>query len=160
MIEIREIGSLSEMQECWDLRLEVFVREQHVPEDEERDAWDTDEKTIHLVVKEGESTVGTARVVPDGPGRCHIGRVALRKSVRGTGLGRALIDKACECALDKYGRVYEDEARGRCVLVELSAQEYAIGFYELCGFSLKPGERYMDAGIWHRDMERMVYSSR
>jgi len=40
--------------------------------------------------------------------------------------------------------------------VVLSAQERAMGFYERCGYRAAGGGRYLDAGIWHRDMARTL----
>ena len=42
------------------------------------------------------------------------------------------------------------------VTVILSAQEQAMGFYERCGYTAVTGESYLDAGIPHQDMARVV----
>ena len=31
-----------------------------------------------------------------------------------------------------------------------------MGFYERCGYRAAGGGRYLDAGIWHRDMARTL----
>lgn len=45
---------------------------------------------------------------------------------------------------------------GAGITVVLSAQERAMGFYERCGYRAVGGGRYLDAGIWHRDMARTL----
>jgi predicted GNAT family N-acyltransferase len=38
------------------------------------------------------------------------------------------------------------------VRVDIEAQEHAIPFYSRLGYALVDDRRYLDAGIWHRDM--------
>ncbi len=45
---------------------------------------------------------------------------------------------------------------GAGITVVLAAQEQAMGFYERCGYQEVGGGRYLDAGIWHRDMARTL----
>jgi len=33
-----------------------------------------------------------------------------------------------------------------------------MGFYKRCGYRVLDGHRYLDAGIWHQDMARIVSS--
>ena len=68
------------------LRVEVFVIEQGVPIELE---WDEgDEVSIHAVAyDESGQVVATGRLLPDG----HIGRMAVRQSARGTGIGSQVL---------------------------------------------------------------------
>ena len=34
-----------------------------------------------------------------------------------------------------------------------------MGFYRSCGYEVLEGERYLDAGIWHRDMALVLPQS-
>jgi len=138
------------LRRCWAIRMEVFVREQNVPPDEEVDALDTDHSTVHLIATVDGVDLGTLRVLPEKPGYCHIGRVAVRRAARATGIGYALMTYAEHVALERC-------ADSDGVVIALSSQEQAIGFYEKCGYRLLPGERYLDAGIWHRDMEKTLH---
>lgn len=123
---------------CLAIRLKVFVEEQHVPLEEERDAYD-DEAMHFLAWLDGEP-VGTARVILKGEiGK--IGRVAVLPQARGTGLGAGLIRAALDALRQQPG---VDRA-------VLGAQTHAIGFYEKLGFAAY-GPQYLDAGIPHRDM--------
>ena len=130
-----------------DVRLEVFVGEQAVPFALEIDARDEEPTTIHLLARGADGTpLGAGRLLmePEHPGRVHLGRLAVRSIVRGTGLGARIVAALEQTALSHSGRCR--------VEVVLSAQEQAMGFYERCGYRLLNGHRYLDAGIWHQDM--------
>ena len=137
------------------LRHEVFVVGQDVPAELERDALDA--RADHAVALFGDLVVGTGRLVDgriddDGllvagtPGAvATIGRMAVADDVRGTGLGRALLDLL----------VTRAGARG-LPEVELHAQLHARGFYERAGFT-PFGEVYLEAGIEHLGMRLSLH---
>ena len=127
-----------------EVRREVFIEEQHVPEALE---WDGLDESCHhvLVTAAGKGPVGTGRIKPDG----HIGRMAVLKECRGEGVGSAML-----AALLDFAR------QQQCVEVYLHAQVAAIPFYEKQGF-IVDGEQFMDAGIPHRRMvNRLVVQGR
>ena len=117
------------------LRIEVFVVEQGVPVELE---WDeADEVSIHAVAYDEEGQpVATGRLLPDG----HIGRMAVRKSARGQGIG----DEVLRCLLDEARRLGHQE-------LVLHAQTHAAGFYARHGFT-RVGDEFMEAGIPHHRM--------
>ena len=134
-----------------DVRLEVFVDEQAVPLIQEIDARDDAPTTIHLLASGADGTpLGAGRILlePEHPGRVHLGRLAVRRIARGTGLGARVV-----AALEEAALRYSGDPN---VEVVLSAQEQAMGFYERCGYRVLNGRRYLDAGIWHQDMARLV----
>ena len=135
------IERTDDLDACLAIRREVFIDEQGVPEAEEID--DLDAGAIHLLARDDQGRpMGTARLlVLDGTGK--IGRVAVRKAARGTGLGAALIRASMDelCALPGITRL------------KLSAQTHVIPFYERFGFTAH-GPEYDDGGIPHRDMTR------
>jgi predicted GNAT family N-acyltransferase len=120
------------------VRYAVFVEEQGVPEELEQD-----EKDPHcrhaLFLMDGEP-IGTGRLEGDG----HIGRIAVLRPYRRKGVGRRILSfletKAKENGLP---RVY------------LGAQLQAVGFYEKLGYRCY-GAKFMDAGIAHRHMEKLI----
>ena len=70
------ITRTDDLETCLKLRFEVFVDEQGVPPEIERDAYD--EIALHLLATEGDRALGTARVLPNGEiGK--IGRVCVIK---------------------------------------------------------------------------------
>lgn len=143
------------LEKAWRIRTEVFVVEQRVPADVEVDDLDTAPTTSHALALLGDEPVATGRVVfdPAHPGEVHIGRVAVRRAVRGRGVGAALMAHLEGVALALYGAPEGDALEVRVVL---SAQEGAMGFYTRLGYAVVSGERYLDAGIWHQDMERRI----
>jgi len=123
------------------LRREIFIVEQGIAEADEWD--DLDGEAMHLLALDGDTPVGTARLFVRGE-LGKIGRVCVARPARGTGLGAALIREGC-------ARL----AAAGCTRVQLGAQCYAIPFYEKLGFK-GFGEEYDDAGIPHRDMEKIL----
>jgi predicted GNAT family N-acyltransferase len=122
---------------CHALRRTVFIDEQGVPEADEMD--DLDAAAIHLLARDGDRPVGSARLLIKGD-TGKIGRVCVLADQRGTGLGAALIRAALDVLRDR------GVAQAR-----LGSQTHAIGFYEKLGF-VAGGPVYDDAGIPHRDM--------
>lgn len=117
------------------IRLEVFVREQAVPESLE---WDElDASSIHVLARDGSGEpVACGRLTP----ARKIGRMAVRRPWRGAGIGAAILRELV--------------ARARALgwpEVALDAQVQAIAFYEREGF-VAHGEIFDDAGIPHRQM--------
>lgn len=126
------------------IRFAVFVDEQRVPADEERDEYDA--VAHHLLAEETATglAVGTARIVDKGNGVAKIGRVAVRLPYRGVGVGNLLM----LVALDVVRRAGHKTAM-------LDAQVPVIGFYERLGF-VAEGPVFDDAGIPHRRMTLAV----
>lgn len=119
------------------IRFEVFVQEQQVPPQEELD--DRDAQCLHAVVYDSDGqAIGTGRLLPDG----HIGRMAVRRSWRGQGVGSLLLTTLMNAA----------RRRGDTEVV-LDAQLHARPFYARHGF-VEEGGTFMDAGIAHRVMRR------
>jgi predicted GNAT family N-acyltransferase len=117
------------------IRMEVFVVEQNVPAELEMD--NNDAACLHAVAYDAAGVaIGTGRLLPDG----HIGRMAVRKAGRGTGIGGALLQ----------GLMEQAKLRGHKRVV-LGAQTHAAPFYEKHGFAVV-GEEFMEAGIPHVEM--------
>lgn len=140
---IRQVDWKTDHQILTGIRTTVFVDEQAVPLERERD--DEDEIAIHwLAVDDNQNPVGTARMLNDG----HIGRMAVLKSARYNGVGRALLTAAIEYAnSDGFLEVY------------LYAQQQAIGFYHKAGF-INYGEEFLDANIPHQAMKLTLNNRR
>ncbi|SPF79636.1 GNAT family N-acetyltransferase [Pseudoprimorskyibacter insulae] len=135
-----QIRETSDLTDAHALRRTVFIEEQAIAEAEEWD--DLDDQAIHLVAYQGETPLGTARLLTSGS-TGKIGRICVAKPARGTGLGAALVAEGIQRLAQIPG----------LTTVRLSAQVYATGFYEKLGFSVI-SDQYDDAGIPHHDMER------
>jgi predicted GNAT family N-acyltransferase len=118
----------------------VFVEEQRVPAEIEMD--DQDPVSVHALAYVQGRAVGTGRLLPDG----HIGRMAVLRENRASGVGGAIL--ACLVA--------EARRRGMTKVV-LSAQTHAIDFYRKHGFR-ESGTVFEEAGIPHQEM-RLVLNS-
>lgn len=148
-VDVLRVSDAAGLDRVHTLRFEVFVDEQGVSPEEELDDRDQLPGTVHLLAVAGAQDLGTARLLADGPGQVHVTRVAVRASARGLGLGRVLMAEAERLAL-------ADHADAGQVRVELSAQESAIGFYAALGYEIGT-DRYLDAGIWHRDAVKVLH---
>ena len=140
-----------------DVRLEVFVGEQDVAFVEEIDARDFEASNVHVLARDADGVpLAAGRILadPDHPGQVHLWRLAVRLVSRGTGLGARMVAALERVALEHAG--VTGPAGARHVTVVLSAQEQAMGFYSRCGYEVVSGRRYLDAGIWHQDMQRLV----
>lgn len=120
---------------AYEIRHTVFVNEQGVPSELEID--EDDSRAWHALLFDGESAIGTARLLPSG----KIGRLAVLQSHRKKGYGKNLMH-----ALIAHGK---QEGIGHFYL---HAQTTALPFYERFGF-VAIGPVFIEAGIAHRRME-------
>ncbi len=139
MVEITEIaGCKPGFEDCYAIRLAVFVGEQNVPEAEERDEFDAGAR--HFLARRDGVAAGTLRLLEISSGVVKITRVAVLKFARGSGLGVALMRHA--------------EAVSDAGMLLLDAQVQALAFYEKLGYEAF-GEVFMEAGILHRHMRKL-----
>jgi YbgC/YbaW family acyl-CoA thioester hydrolase len=121
------------------VRTEVFVQEQGISREDEWDAADT--TAIHAVVSNRMKTpLATARLLIARPGVGKIGRMATKRVLRGSGIGRQVLDVLCAKA----------KARGDHEVM-LHAQQSAVTFYAKSGFVVR-GEPFDEVGIAHLEM--------
>lgn len=121
------------------VRERVFIKEQGVPIEIERDANDATSRHVVAYGPGGEA-IGTGRLLPDG----HVGRLAVLKKWRGKGVGAALFERLLQLA-----------AEAGMQRLELHAQTPAAGFYVRYGFATQGAEFY-EAGLPHITMARDV----
>ena len=128
----------SRTKEICEIRYEVFIDEQNVPEELEIDGLDGEAK--HVLAFVDEVPIGTGRILSDG----HIGRVAVLKKYRGQGSGKLIMKELIKWAQDlSLEKVW------------LSSQWHAHSFYLDLGF-VCVGEIYKEAGIDHIKMYRAL----
>jgi predicted GNAT family N-acyltransferase len=142
-----EVAGPADWPELAALRTRVFVEEQGVPTEIERD--DADATAVHAVSRDATGrVVATGRLLErDGPGgerTAVIGRMAADPAVRGQGHGAAVLAELHRQAALRGHRE-----------VELHAQLSARGFYERAGYTPVGGE-YEEAGIAHITMRRSL----
>ena len=144
---IKILKSEEELNLGFALRIEVFVREQKVPMELELDEKDHSENTVHIGYFHDDNLIGVARLIDIDKDVIHIGRVVIDKEYRGQGIGRELIIGCETTAKDILKRE---------VTVELSAQIQAEKFYESLGYNRVNDKIYLDAGIEHVDMRKVI----
>ena len=84
------------------LRTAVFVREQGVPPELEMDVLDP--LCLHVLALGADGqAVATGRLVTEAPGIARIGRMAVRQSVRGQGVGRLVLHALLNAAQQRGG---------------------------------------------------------
>lgn len=129
------------------LRQTVFTDELGIPASIEQDA--ADSTALHAVIcnRLGQP-VGTGRLLRDGDAQARIGRVAVTRALRGSGLGRDVIKALMDAAASRGDRQ-----------VSLHAQRNAEGFYTRLGFVVS-GEPFEEAGIAHIEMSCALEGSR
>ena len=145
MIKILE--SKEELNLGFALRIEVFVKEQNVPIELELDDKDYSANTVHIRYFHDNNLIGVARLIDMDKDVIHIGRVVIDKEYRGQGIGRELIIGCETTAKDILKRE---------VTIELSAQIQAEKFYESLGYNRVNDKIYLDAGIEHVDMRKVI----
>ena len=138
-LEVRRARDEQELAAALALREEVFVGEQGVTVDADRDG--RDHEALHLVAVDGEM-LGTCRMLVEPDGSARFGRLCVRASARGRGVAAALL------------RAAEAEARAAgAVRIGMYAQTDALPLYERAGYT-PYGERFDEEGIEHLGMEK------
>ncbi len=143
VVEVRT-GSWSAMEaDAMKMRIEVFVQEQLIPLEMERDPADAD--CLHAVAynRLGQP-VATGRLLPSEAGSARIGRMAVKRLLRGAGQGALVLRTLVDAARQRGDRQ-----------VLLHAQRSAEGFYARAGF-VPQGDGFEEAGLPHIEMVRAV----
>ena len=141
MVDVR-VGVWAELgRDAQAIRTEVFVQEQKIPA---RLEWDEADSTcVHAVAYNRLGmALATGRLLPHVPGVAKIGRMAVARSMRGSRVGRAVLDALMAAARTRGERE-----------VLLHAQLSAAPFYARAGF-IERGPRFEEAGIPHVEMVR------
>jgi YbgC/YbaW family acyl-CoA thioester hydrolase len=139
-----ETGHWSTLKEkAQPVRTQVFVQEQGI---DAKDEWDTaDADAVHAVVTNRFGhPLGTARLLKKSPGVAQIGRMAVVRVMRGSGIGGQLLNALVDIA----------KARGDKEVL-LHAQTSAQAFYAREGF-VPVGEPFDEVGIAHIEMRKVL----
>ncbi|GAB2670049.1 GNAT family N-acetyltransferase [Flavihumibacter cheonanensis] len=125
------------------LRSEVFVVEQQCIF---LDMDNKDQQCYHLLGWKGELLAASTRLVPPGISytEMSIGRVVSSPLVRGTGIGRELMEVSVKACYELWGNAP----------IRIGAQCYLEKFYQSLGFEPE-GEIYLEDGIPHIEMVKM-----
>lgn len=142
-----QLGSWSELQaSATQVRTEVFVEEQGIAREDE---WDeADATAVHAVLYNRlDQPIATGRLLQPAPGVAKIGRMAVRRAVRGAQHGAEILQTLLQAAAQRGDRE-----------VRLHAQRSAEGFYRRLGFAVS-GEPFDEVGIAHVEMAKPLQMS-
>lgn len=129
-----------ELAEIYTVRRQVFVEEQGIALDLVFSGDGSDDE-MNVAVIDGETVIGTARVVFPAKDTAKIERMAILKRYRNKEVGKGIIT------------FLKNQLKRRQVkYVFLHAQHTVIDFYKSCGFS-EVGTPFYEAGIKHIKME-------
>jgi len=131
-----------ELQEAFEVRRQVFVREQGISEDLVFDGHDRE--ALHMVVKDGERVIGSARVQFLTDNQAKLERMAILERYRRKGIGKEML-----LFLDT---AWKDKQVQQVII---HAQLEVVPFYKLCGFD-QFGSPFREAGIKHIKMRKQV----
>ncbi|MCC3868248.1 GNAT family N-acetyltransferase [Terrisporobacter mayombei] len=132
--------NIEEIYKILALRNEVFIVEQECPY---LDCDDKDLNSYHLFSKENGEIVSYLRILEKGVSydEISIGRVAVKKSYRGKGISRKMMQNAIEFIENNLS---EDT-------IKIQPQAYLLDFYSSLGFKAV-SEEYLEDNIPHIDM--------
>lgn len=130
----------NELYDILQLRAEIFVVEQDCVYN---DIDGLDKDAIHQFLTKNNEIIAYSRLLQPGTRfkDYSIGRVVVKKSERGTGLGFKMMEEA------KAFILKNDPARK----IKISAQKYLLNFYQSLGFKVVT-EDYLEDGIPHVGM--------
>jgi ElaA protein len=136
--------SSQELYAILQLRNEVFVVEQHCVF---QDADNKDQPSFHLMGWDNETLIAYTRIIPPGIAytQASIGRVVTSPKVRGSGIGKILM----EGSLEAIKKLFGDSD------IKLGAQLYLKDFYGSFGF-VQSSDIYLEDGIEHIEMIRSI----
>ena len=139
---LRLSEQLSALPEAAEIRAAVFLDEQGFAVEFDG----IDETALHALLLRDGKALGAARIYADAddPQTVHLGRIVLRQSARGCGLGRLLVTALEQAAA----------ARGY-VRAVLSAQTRVRGFYESLGYCAE-GSIYYEEFCPHIKMTKTL----
>ncbi|MDE2936413.1 MAG: GNAT family N-acetyltransferase [Chloroflexota bacterium] len=141
-VVVKLAESQGELQRALQVRHRVFVGEQQIPVEIERDEYDA--TALHAIALVQGKVVGTGRVVRQDDGFARIGRMAVDQAFRERGIGGRILAQL------------EDESRDRgSEWAMLHAQQYIEEFYVKRGYS-RHGGVFMEADIPHVEMRKRL----
>lgn len=132
--------SVNELYDILQLRAEIFVVEQDCIYN---DLDGLDKLAIHQFLKKNDKIVAYSRLLKPGTRfpDFSVGRVVVKESERGIGLGIEMMEAAKKYIVNEWG----------ATKIKISAQKYLRKFYEDLGFEIVTDE-YLEDGIPHFGM--------
>ncbi|MEN1937814.1 GNAT family N-acetyltransferase [Paenibacillus sp. 102] len=136
-MQSKQIKEITDLEIAFQIRKEVFVKEQGVPLEDEFDTFDTlGDLCHHILVYFNEIPVGAGRIrFVDNIGKLE--RICILQPYRKYGLGKVIIQTLEEIAREK-----------EISKVKLHGQTHAEGFYNKLGYHTS-SDVFVEDGIPH-----------
>lgn len=140
-LEVKVVSDHQQLEEAFSIRKKIFVEEQKVPEEEEIDHLESEATHFILYCDGKPAGAGRFRTVDD---YGKVERICVLKEFRGSGSGKALMEK-----IQSYAKEQDIKK------LKLNAQTQAIPFYSKLGYEVISDE-FLDAGIPHKTMSKNI----
>ncbi|HET7626762.1 MAG TPA: GNAT family N-acetyltransferase [Bacillales bacterium] len=139
---VKQVTNEKEYSDAVEVRRKVFIEEQRVPEELELDEFE--DSAVHFVAYEDGVPVGAGRFRQ--VDRCgKVERICVLASHRKKGFGEAVMK-----AIETYASAERLDG------LKLNAQTQAASFYERLGYVKTSDEVFLDAGIPHLAMKKLL----
>ncbi len=142
---VRFASSVQDLDAGYALRRDVFETEQNIPRPLDRDPYDYSADHVVAFDERGRC-VGTGRIVRVDARTAQVGRMAVVKEMRKTGIGALVLE-----ALERMAAM-----RGVTDVV-VASQLPAESFYRNRGF-VRQGDVFLDQGVPHVMMRKTISS--
>lgn len=142
MLKVIRIETQEDLEFAFNIRKEVFVHEQNVPEEDELDKYES--IAYHYLALWKDKPVGTARWRITNNGY-KLERFAVLKDYRKNGIGKALMEQMMQDIQN-----HPASSKKNCYL---HSQIPVVPFYQAFGFQ-KKGDQFDECGIMHFKMVR------
>jgi putative N-acetyltransferase (TIGR04045 family) len=138
-ISVRQAVKKEEIREVFEIREEVFVKEQKIFDRTDKD--EQDGQSLYLIATIHDQIAGVVRVYPIGDDEWVGGRLAVKKKFRGTRAGWLLVKEAVSLV-----------KRNQCRKFTATIQEENVKFFKRLGWEPR-GEFFVYQGKKHLVME-------
>ena len=139
-ITVKLVETEAELEAAIAVRFRVFVDEQQIPAEIEID--EDDARCTHALAWHGGQAIGAGRLLLHDDGLARIGRMAVDREWRRSGIGGRILQCLEDAARDQEAAEFV-----------LHAQEYVKAFYAAHGYA-EYGLPFMEAGIPHIEMRK------
>lgn len=143
MIKIIQPSTEKEWKEYYHLRWETLRAPWNQPPGTEKD--DKENESIHLFALENEKPMGVCRLQFNDEQVAQVRFMGVAEAARGKGTGRLLLEEA--------EKITRENGRKKVIL---QARDYAVKFYEKCGYTITEKTFLLWNTIQHYLMEKSV----
>ena len=140
---IKQPESADDFKQYYHLRYRILRAPWGEAEGSEVD--DIEDRCFHIMVQDGDKTVGAGRLQFNSVNQAQIRYMAVEKEYEGNGIGRMIVN------------ALEREAGNKNIkTIMLDAREPAVGFYEKLGYKIEEQSYLLFDQIQHYRMKKHI----